>query len=147
MGVKFVLIVNKQGQTKLSRYYDDTLKNVSHHEEKISLEGELSRKCLKRIDKQCSFIEYEGYRVVYKRYASLFFIAGIDNSENELAVLEFIHHFVETLDQYFKSICELDVMYNLERVHIVLDEMISNGHILETAKQKILEPLVMMANA
>ena len=30
---------------------------------------------------QCSFMEYKNYKVVYRRYASLYFIIGIDNSE------------------------------------------------------------------
>lgn len=67
-------------------------------------------------NKQTSFFEHEGYNVVFKRYASLFFIVGIDYDEvlfaslvnetkqNELAILEFIHNFVETLDHYFKNV-------------------------------------------
>ena len=30
---------------------------------------------------QCSFMEYKNYKVVYRRYASLFFIVGIDSQE------------------------------------------------------------------
>lgn len=29
--------------------------------------------------------------------------------QNELAILEFIHNLVETLDKYFENVCELDV--------------------------------------
>lgn len=48
---------------------------------------------------------------MYRRYASLFFIIGLQNvpGVNELAMLEFIHTLVETLDQYFENVCELDV--------------------------------------
>ena len=31
--------------------------------------------------------------------------------ENELAILEFIHSLVETMDKYFESVCELDVSH------------------------------------
>jgi hypothetical protein len=44
---------------------------------------------------------------VYKRYASLFFCFAIDRSDNELIALEIIHRYVEVLDQYFGSVCEL----------------------------------------
>jgi len=48
--------------------------------------------------------------VVYRRYASLFFVVAVDGEdENELAILEFIHSLVETMDKYFESVCELDV--------------------------------------
>ena len=38
------------------------------------------------------------------RYASLFFVMGMDNTDNELLGLEYIHHFVEILDRYFSSV-------------------------------------------
>ena len=49
--------------------------------------------------------------MVYRRYASLYFIIGCDIEAdlNELAMLEFIHNLVETLDKYFENVCELDV--------------------------------------
>ena len=33
----------------------------------------------------------------------------VAGAQNELAILEFIHSFVETLDRYFENVCELDV--------------------------------------
>ena len=42
----------------------------------------------------CNFIG-EDKKVVYKRYASLYFIACVDKTDNELIVLEQIHLFVE----------------------------------------------------
>ena len=30
---------------------------------------------------QCSFVEHRNYKVIYRRYASLFFLVGIDNDE------------------------------------------------------------------
>lgn len=32
-------------------------------------------------------------------------------------------------------------MFNLDKVHIILDEMILNGHVAETNKSRILAPL------
>ena len=43
---------------------------------------------------------------------------GIDTDDNELASMELIHLFVETLDRYFGSVCELDVVYNFYKVYI-----------------------------
>lgn len=43
-------------------------------------------------------------KIVYKRYASLFFIACIGNEENELYTLEAIHQYVEVLDRYFGNV-------------------------------------------
>ena len=55
-------------------------------------------------------------QVVYKRYASLYFVMGIDSGDNELITLELVHHFVEVLDRYFGNVCELDLIFNFHKV-------------------------------
>lgn len=42
--------------------------------------------------------------IVMNRYASLFFVAGINQDDNELIVLEIIHRYVEILDRYFGNV-------------------------------------------
>ncbi|RUS22574.1 clathrin adaptor complex small chain-domain-containing protein [Endogone sp. FLAS-F59071] len=37
----------------------------------------------------------------FGRYASLFFVAGINSEDNELITLEIVHRYVEILDRYF----------------------------------------------
>merc|ERR1719410_272975 len=110
--------------------------------ERVTLEGEVVRKCLQRKDSECSFIEHLNYKLIYRRYASLFFIVGVDGDENELAILEFIHIVVETLDRYFENVCELDVMFNLEKAHFIVEEMFSNGCIVETNRLNSLHSII-----
>ena len=43
-------------------------------------------------------------KVVYRRYASLFFVCGITPGDNELVTLEIIHRYVEVLDRYFGNV-------------------------------------------
>mmetsp|Transcript_27612 Transcript_27612/g.50272 ORF Transcript_27612/g.50272 Transcript_27612/m.50272 type:complete len:159 (+) Transcript_27612:143-619(+) len=69
--ISFILMVNKQGQTRLSSYYE-----WMDMAERVALESEIIRKCLSRSELQCSFLEYRGFKVIYRRYASLFFIVG-----------------------------------------------------------------------
>jgi hypothetical protein len=151
MTIRFVLFVNKQGQTRLAQYYEHL-----SLDERRALEGEIVRKCLARTDQQvcpsappprpsppavllshvpsasalpligpdhrppfrihesagfvldrlgsgsgwgvslhfrfsettaafvlmqCSFVEHRNYKVVYRRYASLFFLVGVDSDE------------------------------------------------------------------
>ena len=153
---------NKQGQTRLSSYYE-----WMDMQERVALESEIIRKCLSRSELQCSFLEYRGFKVIYRRYASLFFIVGtkadidvrkssklsgggmakvgadksVENYENEVGLLEFIHALVETMDRWAGSICELDIMYQLEQVHFLVDEMVMNGYIVETNKSNVLRPI------
>ena len=83
--IKFIIMVNKQGQTRFVRltrlgqyFFDIPIK------ERITLEGELVRKCLSRSQNrvgrgdQCSFLEHQNYKIIYRRYASLYFIMGVD---------------------------------------------------------------------
>jgi len=76
--IKFLLLVNKQGQTRLARYFGDELRG---QDERRALEAEAVRRCLARGDRQASFFEHRSHRIVYRRYASLFFLAGVDEDE------------------------------------------------------------------
>lgn len=66
---------------------------------------------------------------------------------------------MRSLDKYFESVCELDIMFNLEKAHFILDEMVSsscvqrpmitrpqvmNGCIVETNKANVLKPIALM---
>lgn len=59
-------------------------------------------------------------------------------------ITEFIHCMVETFDKYFENVCELDVMFNLEKAHFIVEEMLSNGKIVETNKANVLDPIRLM---
>lgn len=63
----------------------------------------------------------------------------MDIADNELSYLETIHLFVELLDSYFSNVCELDIVFNFNRVYTILDEYILAGEIEETSKKEILE--------
>ena len=41
----------------------------------------------------------------------------MENTDNELLTLEIIHRYVELLDKYFGSVCELDIIFNFEKVN------------------------------
>ena len=48
---------------------------------------------------------------------------------------------VETLDRHFKNVCELDIIFNCEKVHWLIDEMIVGGLVVETNPQEVLDAL------
>ncbi len=54
----------------------------------------------------------------------------VDSSESELGILDLIQTFVEALDQCFKNVCELDLVFNVDKVHSILDEIIVGGLVL-----------------
>ena len=93
----------------------------------VRLRGEVHRLVAPRDQKyQSNFVEVRGclsltpyshwhwskfrnYKIVYRRYAGLFFCLCVDANDNELAYLEAIHLFVEILGRLtlFHSLCSI----------------------------------------
>ena len=134
--VRFLVIHNKQGKIRLSRWYTQI-----GYEEKCQLERDIHRLEINRDPKFTNFLEFKNFKVVYRRYAGLFFSVGIDYDGNVLSTLEIIHLFVEVMDQYFGSVCELDLVFNFHKVYGILDEILIGGEITETSKPLILQSL------
>ena len=45
---------------------------------------------------------------------------------------EYLHditRYVEVLDKYFGSVCELDIIFNFEKAYFILDELILGGEL------------------
>lgn len=61
------------------------------------LEKEINRVISPRTAKHTNFVEYRNMKLVYRRYASLYFTICCDTEDNELAMMEVIHLFVETM--------------------------------------------------
>jgi len=134
--IHFLLLQNRQGKTRLAKYY-----SAFEHEEKRQLELEVHKLITKRDPKFTNFIEFRRYKIIYRRYAGLYFSYCVDVNDNELAYLESIHLFVELLDKFFASVCELDLVFNFHKIYSILDEVYLGGEIQETSKRIILERL------
>jgi AP-1 complex subunit sigma 1/2 len=93
---------------------------------------------LARKPKMSSFIEWKDTKIVYKRYASLYFCCCIERTDNELLMLEIIHRYVELLDKYFGNVCELDIIFNFEKAHFILDEFIIGGEVQDSSQKTVL---------
>jgi hypothetical protein len=135
--IQFLLLQNRQGKTRLSKYY-----RPYTDDEKVKLEGEIHRLVTTRDPKFTNFVEaraarrrlcrrprrraprrrapsparppltrraprrtsapaaqFRSYKLIYRRYAGLFFTLCVDMNDNELLYFESIHLFVELLDQ------------------------------------------------
>lgn len=132
--IRFFLLQNRHGKTRLAKYY-----TAVADDEKRRLEHEVSRLVLNRDPKYTNFVEFHTYKLVYRRYAGLYFTLCIDQADNELVYLETIHLFVEILDHFFQNVCELDLVFNFHKVYLVLDEFILSGYPQETSKKAIIE--------
>ncbi|XP_042329880.1 AP-1 complex subunit sigma-1A [Sceloporus undulatus] len=97
--MRFMLLFSRQGKLRLQKWYLAT-----SDRDKKKMVRELMQVVLARKPKMCSFLEWRDLKVVYKRYASLYFCCAIEGQDNELITLELIHRYVELLDKYFGSV-------------------------------------------
>ncbi|CCC71227.1 hypothetical protein NCAS_0G03400 [Naumovozyma castellii] len=155
MAIQFILCFNKQGVVRLVRWYEMcnggmnrngnavTNNNASDPSSPQDLIAQIYRLISARDHKhQSNFVEFsERTKLVYKRYAGLYFVMGIDLQDEEPIYLSHIHLFVEVLDAFFGNVCELDIVFNFYKTYMVLDEMFIGGEIQEVSKDMLLERL------
>merc|ERR1711862_864017 len=134
--IHFIILFSRQGKIRLQKWYE-----AKSEPDKKKITRELTSEILTRKPKMCNFLEWKNLRIVYKRYASLFFAFAIDRHDNELITLEIIHRYVEVLDKYFGSVCELDIIFNFEKAYFILDELILGGEMQETSKKAVLSQI------
>ncbi|KAJ2720622.1 hypothetical protein GGI07_004502 [Coemansia sp. Benny D115] len=128
-----------QGKLRLAKWY-----TTLSPKQKTQTIKQITSLVLSRKPKQCNFIEHNDTKVVYRKYASLYFISGIGLDDNELIQLEIIHRYVEVLDRFFGNVCELDLIFNFQKAYWALDEMIVAGELLESSKKAIGKVLAQM---
>ena len=67
-----------------------------------------------------SILQFRNFKIVYRRYAGLYFCICVDLDDNNLAYLEAIHNFVEVLNEFFHNVCELDLVFNFYKVPVLI---------------------------
>uniref|UniRef100_A0A7S0DXX4 AP complex subunit sigma n=1 Tax=Phaeocystis antarctica TaxID=33657 RepID=A0A7S0DXX4_9EUKA len=135
-----ISIINNFGKCRFIKLYRE---HMAEQQQQIVVK-ELFSTLNTRPDGVCNFIDAskwfgKGARIVYRQYATLYFIFAIDASESELGILDLIQVMVEALDRNFKNVCELDIIFNVEQVHWVVDEMVVGGMVAETNMNDILD--------
>ncbi|KAH7422224.1 hypothetical protein KP509_13G097800 [Ceratopteris richardii] len=134
-----VLVLNTQGKPRLIKFYYPV-----RAEKQQDIIRNVYKVLSSRADHLSNFVEAADIfgsetKLVYKHFATLYFVFVIDNAESELGILDLIQVLVESLDRCFKNVCELDIVFNFNKVHTVLDEIIVGGHVVETSSSEIVK--------
>ncbi|XP_071393645.1 AP-3 complex subunit sigma-1 isoform X6 [Centroberyx affinis] len=113
--IKAILIFNNHGKPRLSKFYE-------HYSE--DTEQQIIRETFhlvsKRDENVCNFLEGgmliggSDNKLIYRHYATLYFVFCVDSSESELGILDLI------------------------QVHNILAEMVMGGMVLETNMNEII---------
>ncbi|XP_073850181.1 AP-3 complex subunit sigma-1 isoform X10 [Macaca fascicularis] len=112
--IKAILIFNNHGKPRLSKFYqpysEDTQQQIIR---------ETFHLVSKRDENVCNFLEGglliggSDNKLIYRHYATLYFVFCVDSSESELGILDLI------------------------QVHNILAEMVMGGMVLETNMNEI----------
>ncbi|KAF9535492.1 clathrin adaptor complex small chain-domain-containing protein [Crepidotus variabilis] len=140
-----VLIFNTSGVARLTKFYTPLHQSAQSVVQKIfSLVSTRPAGLCNFLDapELEQFLGFKGdaderWRVVYRSYATLYFVFVVDGAESELGILDLIQVFVESLDRSFENVCELDLVFHFDEVHHILAEVIQGGLVLETNVEEI----------
>ncbi|KAK8164789.1 clathrin adaptor complex small chain-domain-containing protein [Phyllosticta citrichinensis] len=133
MAIKYLILLSRQGKVRLAKWF-----TTLSPKDKAKIVKDVSQLVLARRTRMCNFLEYKDTKIVYRRYASLFFIAGCDSEDNELITLEIVHRYVEQMDKYYGNVCELDIIFNFQKAYFILDELLLAGEMQESSKKNVL---------
>ncbi|KAK4469852.1 hypothetical protein MN116_007362 [Schistosoma mekongi] len=131
--IRAVLVINNHGKPRLIKFYEHY-----SEDEQQKIVKEVFNLVSRRDDDVCNFLEGgtlvggQDYRLIYRHYATLYFVFCVDSSESELGILDLIQVFVEALDKCFENVCELDLIFHADKVHYILNELVLGGMVLET---------------
>ncbi|KAF0978080.1 hypothetical protein C9374_002909 [Naegleria lovaniensis] len=132
--IHFILLISRQSKVRLAKWFSTYSQN-----ERARIVKDVAHMVVGRPSKLSNFLDFKEHKLVFKRYASLYFVACIDKEDNELMMMEMIHHFVEILDKYFGNVCELDLILNFHKAYFILDEIFLGGELQETSRKTILK--------
>ncbi|XP_041996090.1 AP-3 complex subunit sigma-like isoform X2 [Salvia splendens] len=123
--IRGVIVMNDQGKPRLIKFYE-----FQPPEKQQELVRSIYRILCSRAENVSNFVNADSLFgpnvwLVYKTFATLYFVFIFDKSENELAMMDLMQVFVETLNNCFREI------------HMILDEIILGGQVLETSSEEV----------
>lgn len=148
MGIHAILVINNHGQPRLVRYYNNNMDLSTNQpyttNKRQSIINEIYQLISKRNDNICNFLENTQsfpphIKLIYRHYATLYFIFVVDQCESELGILDLIQVYVECLDKCFENVCELDLIFHVDKCYGILDEIIQSGAVVETSLKEIIK--------
>ncbi|CCE79617.1 Piso0_001694 [Millerozyma farinosa CBS 7064] len=134
-----VLIFNNDGVPRLMKFYTP----IDIPTQRLLLQQVYQLISIRTPD-QCSFItppplleDLDDIKVIYRHYATLYFVFIVDDQESELGILDLIQVFVECLDKCFSNVCELDLVFGWQVLQTVLEEIVQGGMVIDTSISRI----------
>ncbi|GMG45712.1 unnamed protein product [Ambrosiozyma monospora] len=135
--------VNQAGLPRLTKFYTP----VDIPTQQLLLK-QVHQLLINRSDSQCWFLtpppllqSNPNLKVIYRHYATLYFVFIVDEQESELGILDLVQVFVQVLNRCFKNVCELDLVMHWEVLEAALEEIVQGGMVIDTSISKIVMAL------
>ncbi|KAI3641083.1 hypothetical protein MIR68_000887 [Amoeboaphelidium protococcarum] len=160
--IESLSIVNNKGQIRFTQSFQSDEKSLSQKAvdaltlfQLIKDRPRSNANCIRHPESDDSFPRY----VVYRSYATLYFIVVISDAESELATLDLIQVnvilvfplsssqtlrgqvIVESFDKYFGKVCELDLIFNPVMIQSIVQKIIMGGFVIETNPLVVVDQL------
>ncbi|CAB4053927.1 AP3S [Lepeophtheirus salmonis] len=131
--IRAILVFNNRGKPRVNKFYEYYTETDQQQIIKETFQ------LVSKRDDNVFLIGGSDFKLIYRHYATLYFVFCVDSSESELGILDLIQVFVETLDKCFENVCELDLIFHMDKVHFILNELVMGGMVLETNMTEILQ--------
>lgn len=95
---------------------------------------------------QCHFFEDDDSIIIFRNFGQCITIVVADPQENELVAYEFLGLAFTLFQNYFGKFMERNILNNVDKLHMILEEVVINGEIVETSSKNVLGPLLMFDN-
>jgi len=141
--IHFILLQNCKGKTLLSKWYTKEYEIEKEDIEKTEIEGELHRAVISRDRRTTSSFEHGPYKhpdpgngqerkngpykIIYRFYAGMFLMVAVDLNDNEKPIKELIQTFIKAMNAHIGCVSESDLVFHLNKVHEILDELLLSG--------------------
>ncbi|XP_050698861.1 AP-4 complex subunit sigma-1-like [Eriocheir sinensis] len=133
------LLISRDGNVHFSHYFTHI-----NPTSRPATEARVIGKCQAADKDACHFLEDGQHSLVFRWFGPCMFVVAADQSENELMIYEFLSLYVSALHKYFGKFSEKHILLNIERLHMVLEEMVVGGELVEPSIRNALSPIQML---
>ena len=139
--IKFIIILDNNGKIIYSRYYTD--KNTPEKQREFEKQLCFQVKNLNILPGELDIFSIEDFNVFVKLIGEIAYFIGINENDNECLGNNFCKIFENCLSSILNDNYERTKIFNnLEKIMLLIDEMIDNGIIVNTDQESI-EKLIM----
>ena len=131
--IKAILVFNTRGQARVLRFFDSCT---------TELQQKLLREAFQIVSKRdldsCNFVEYNENKLIYRHYATLYFVFAVDSTESEYDIFEICF---ETKLPHGQQQHHLSAQHTTKEVSIKIKHGVETKDYDTLAKANKLKPL------